>query len=75
MAQEHPEYNYDTDVAEATKIADALKADGWTLPAILTDTGIHRSILQKDLQKDNERWNATVKSASELQTRLFCFRR
>ena len=59
--KEHPEYNYDTDVAEATKIADALKADGWTFAS---HTYGHWNASQhsaEDLQKDNERWNATVK--------------
>lgn len=58
--KEHPDYNYDEDVANATKIADAMKATGWTFAS---HTYGHWNASQhsaEDLQKDNERWKATV---------------
>jgi hypothetical protein len=56
----HPDYNYDEDVASATKIADALKAEGWTFASHTYhhwDVSTHSL---DDLKQDNERWKATV---------------
>ena len=56
----HPDYNYDQDVADATKIAEALKAEGWEFAS---HTWGHLSVTDKSveyLQADNEKWVATV---------------
>jgi hypothetical protein len=56
----HTDYSYDKDVAEATKIADALKAEGWTFASHTYhhwDVSTHSL---DDLKQDNERWKATV---------------
>ena len=56
----HPDYNYDQDVAEATKIADALKEEGWEFAS---HTWGHLSVTDKSveaLKADNEKWVATV---------------
>ena len=56
----HPDFNYDQDVEEATKVADALKAEGWEFAS---HTWGHLSVTDKtveELQTDNEKWVATV---------------
>ncbi len=57
---EHPEFDYDEDVAEATKIANALKEEGWEFAS---HTWGHRhadTASVEDLQTDNEKWVNTV---------------
>ena len=56
----HPEYDYDRDCAEAKKIAEALKAGGWTFAS---HTYGHRDAAAstlEQLQKDHERWKIAV---------------
>ncbi len=56
----HPDFNYDQDVADATKIADALKEEGWEFAS---HTWGHLSVTDKSveaLKTDNEKWVATV---------------
>ena len=56
----HPDFNYDQEIAEATKIADALKEEGWEFAS---HTWGHLSVTDKSveaLKTDNERWVATV---------------
>lgn len=58
--REHPEYDYDKDVAEATKIADAMKANGWTFAS---HTYGHRNATDASveaLMNDHERWKIAV---------------
>ena len=56
----HPEYDYDTDVAEATKVAEALKEAGWTF-ASHTYGHINASNASLEaLQRDHERWKIAV---------------
>lgn len=57
---EHPGFNWDTEVAEATKIADAIKASGWEFAS---HTWGHLSVTSKSvdtLRIDNEKWVNTV---------------
>lgn len=57
---QHPDFNYDQDVEEATKIAEALKAEGWEFAS---HTWGHLSVTDKSvetLKTDNEKWVATV---------------
>lgn len=57
----HPNFNYDEDVAQATKVADAMKATGWTFGS---HTWGHRNVNSSDLETiktDNEKWQSTVK--------------
>ena len=56
----HPDFNYDQEVEEATKIADALKEEGWEFAS---HTWGHLSVTDKPvetLKADNEKWVATV---------------
>lgn len=56
----HPEYDYYKDCAEAKKIADALKAQGWTFAS---HTYGHRDAAAstlEQLQADHERWKIAV---------------
>lgn len=72
--REHPEYDYDTDVAEATKIADAMKANGWTFAS---HTYGHRNATDatpEQLQADHERWKIAVgKCIGETNKIIFAF--
>ncbi|MCR5293764.1 MAG: hypothetical protein K6E30_01135 [Lachnospiraceae bacterium] len=58
--RDHPEYDYDTDVAEATKVAEALKKAGWTFASHTyghvnaTDASLEK------LKRDHERWKIAV---------------
>ena len=57
---DHPEYDYDTDVAEATKIAEALKKAGWTFAS---HTYGHINATDASYEKivhDHERWEIAV---------------
>ena len=56
----HPDFNYDQDVEEATKVADALKEEGWEFAS---HTWGHLSVTDKsvdELRIDNEKWVSTV---------------
>ena len=60
--EEHPEFDWDADVAEATKIADALKEEGWEFAS---HTWGHLSVTSKtaeQLKVDNEKWVNTVQN-------------
>lgn len=57
---EHPDFDWDADVAEATKIANALKEEGWEFAS---HTWGHLSVTNKtadELRIDNEKWVNTV---------------
>lgn len=59
---EHPDFNWDTDVAEATKVAEAMKATGWEFAS---HTWGHLSVTGKSvetLQVDNDKWKNTVEN-------------
>ncbi len=56
----NPDFNWDSDVAEATKIADALKDEGWEFAC---HTWGHLSVTGKSvetLSADQDRWQNTV---------------
>ena len=56
----HPDFDFDKDVAEATAVANAMKANGWEFAS---HTWGHRNATESSaevLQTDNERWMATV---------------
>lgn len=58
----HPDFDWDREVAEATKIAEALKAEGWEFAS---HTWGHLSVTGKSvetLQTDHEKWKATVEN-------------
>lgn len=60
--EEHPEFNWDEDVAEAKKIAQALKDEGWEFAS---HTWGHLSVTNKtvdELRVDNEKWINTVEN-------------
>lgn len=57
---EHPDFDWDAEVAEATKIANALKEEGWEFAS---HTWGHLSVTNKtadELRIDNEKWVNTV---------------
>lgn len=59
---EHPDFNWDTEVAEATKIANALKEDGWEFAS---HTWGHLSVTGKSvdvLKTDHEKWVNVVQN-------------
>ncbi len=68
----HPDFNFDQEVADATVIADALKAEGWEFAS---HTWGHLSVTDKtveELKTDNEKWEATVKPiVGEVDTIIF----
>ncbi len=58
----HPEFDWETDVAEAKKIAEALKEEGWEFAS---HTWGHLSVTGKtaqELKVDNEKWVNTVQN-------------
>lgn len=69
---EHPDFNWDNEVAEATKIADAIKESGWEFAS---HTWGHLSVTNKSaeaLQVDNEKWVNTVQNiVGEVDTIIF----
>ena len=59
---ENPDFNWDNDVAQATKVADAIKEDGWEFAS---HTWGHLSVTGKSvdtLKVDNEKWVNTVQN-------------
>ena len=58
--QAHPDFDYEEEVAEAKKVADAMKADGWEFAS---HTWGHMNATDRsaeDLKADNEKWEAYV---------------
>ena len=56
----HPEYDYDKDCAEARKIAEALKAQGWTFASHTYGHRDARESTLEQLKADHERWKIAV---------------
>ncbi len=60
--EEHPDFDYDAEIAEATKIAEAVKESGWEFAS---HTWGHLSVTNKtteELKADNEKWVNTVQN-------------
>ncbi len=60
--EEHPDFDRASEIAEATKIADAIKASGWEFAS---HTWGHLSVTSKtvdELRKDNEKWVNNVQN-------------
>lgn len=58
----HPDFNYEQEIADATVIADAIKAEGWEFAS---HTWGHLSVTNKTadaLKVDNEKWVANVQN-------------
>ena len=58
--EEHPDFNFDQEVQEATAVADAMKAEGWEFAS---HTWGHKNVAERsleDLQKDDEEWQSYV---------------
>lgn len=68
----HPDYDRSTEIAEATKIADAIKESGWEFAS---HTWGHLSVTQKTLEElkvDNEKWiNNVGNIVGEVDTIIF----
>ena len=57
---EHPDFDYDQDVKDATAVADALKAEGWEFAS---HTWGHKNATEssaQELEADNEKWENYV---------------
>ena len=60
--EEHPDFDRASEIAEATKIADAIKASGWEFAS---HTWGHLSVTSKtvdELRTDNEKWVNNVQN-------------
>lgn len=58
---DNPDFDYDKEVEEATRVAEAMKAEGWEFAS---HTWGHRNATTasaEELKSDNERWEAYVK--------------
>ena len=58
--ESHPDFDYEAEVVEATKVAEAMKATGWEFAS---HTWGHMNATDRsaeDLQTDNEKWEAYV---------------
>lgn len=70
--KEHPDFDWDKEVKEAKKIAEALKADGWEFAS---HTWGHINVSGKDvsaLKTDHEKWKDTVGNiVGEIDTIVF----
>lgn len=57
---DHPDFDYDQDVADATKVAEAMKAEGWEFAS---HTWGHKNVSErslKDLKTDEKNWENYV---------------
>lgn len=70
----HPDFNWDQEVAEATKVANAMKKDGWEFAS---HTWGHINVGQRDLEslkRDTEKWLSYVKPiVGECDKIIFAF--
>ena len=60
--EKHPDFNRQTEIEEATKVADAIKAEGWEFAS---HTWGHLSVTEASvdrLRTDNEKWVANVQN-------------
>ena len=58
--EDNPDFDFDKDVAEATKVADAMKAEGWEFAS---HTWGHMNASERsaeDLETDDKKWKANV---------------
>lgn len=72
--QDHPDFDWDQDVADATAIADAMKANGWKF-ASHTYAHWNASTHNVDqLKSDNERWMTVNHNiVGDIDTIIFAF--
>lgn len=56
----HPDFDYDKEVAQATKVADAMKAEGWEFASHTWGHLNAETDSAEKLQTDNEKWEANV---------------
>ena len=56
----HPDFDYDKEVAEATAVAEAMKANGWEFASHTWGHLNAESSSAEKLQQDNEKWEAYV---------------
>lgn len=57
---EHPDYNFEAECAEAKKIAEALRADGWEFASHSYGHRYYGQISEEDLHWDADKWEQTV---------------
>ena len=58
--EDNPDFDYDQDVADATKVADAMKAEGWEFAS---HTWGHMNATERsaeDLKTDDQKWKSYV---------------
>ena len=58
--ENHPDFNYEEDVAQATKVAEAMKAEGWEFASHTWGHKNATSSSAEELRIDNEKWQAYV---------------
>ena len=60
LLEDNPDFDYDQDVADATKVADAMKAEGWEFAS---HTWGHMNATERsaeDLKTDDQKWKSYV---------------
>lgn len=58
----HPDFNWDEEVAEAKKVADACKEEGWEFACHSWGHMVINKESVETIAKDNEKWRGTVQS-------------
>jgi hypothetical protein len=56
----HPDYDFDKECAEAKRIAEAMKADGWEFASHSYGHRYYGQISEDDFKWDADKWEATV---------------
>lgn len=56
----HPDFNFDEEVAQATAVADAMKANGWEFASHTWGHKNATTSSAEELQTDNEKWENTA---------------
>ena len=57
---QHPDFNFDQEVADAKKVADAMKAEGWEFASHTWGHINPRTYSMESLQRDSNRWRDWV---------------
>ncbi len=70
----NPDFNFDNEVAEAKKVADAMKAEGWEFASHTWGHINPRTYSMESLQRDSDRWaNWVVPIVGPTDVLIFAF--
>ncbi len=58
--EQNPDFDFDKEVAEATKVADAMRAEGWEFASHTWGHINPRNVSMESLQRDSDRWQTWV---------------